>query len=105
MKVSFIIFFPGSRKYDFFPQKFSEIWTTSGSQQTESQNWEELRVDLVIKLQKSWQKIQNLLAPVFFKMGVFWGRPDQINFYRFYILVFPGGKPFKKKKKKEKKNY
>lgn len=99
MKVSFIMVFTSSGKHELFSfQKFDEICSINGPQYTESQNWEELRVVLVIKSQdlRPGRKIRNLHGPVLFKMRFFsgeaLGRPNQINFYLFYIVGFSGNK-------------
>lgn len=66
MKVSFIMVFTSSGKHELFSfQKFDEICSINGPQYTESQNWEELRVVLVIKSQdlRPGRKIRNLHGP------------------------------------------
>ena len=78
-----------------FPPKFNEKWSGSGPQETESQNLEELRVGLFIRSQnvRAGRKSGIYLAQCFsiwdYFEGKALGRPDQINFYLFYILGFP----------------
>ena len=78
-----------------FPPKFNEKWSGSGPQETESQNLEELRVGLFIRSQnvRAGRKSGIYLVQCFsiwdYFEGEALGRPDQINFYLFYILGFP----------------